>query len=230
MTRQLPLPGKSFSDETVYAEECSKLFRDRWVSVTVGQIVSAPGDLFPCTIASLSLLVTRDREGQIHVFYNMCRHRGARLVDGACRARAGLMTCPYHAWSFQLDGSLFKAPYFFKDSENTQPDAETRAGLGLIEIRSRVWRDIIFIDITGNAPEFESFIRPIDEQLSDWDVNELRPLGAKEYEISANWKLAAENFLDIYHLPVVHHQLGGGMSGTLAAFDVQLSDDILGWI
>jgi phenylpropionate dioxygenase-like ring-hydroxylating dioxygenase large terminal subunit len=229
-TDGLPLPGTAFIDEDIYSKERRVLFNKKWISITVGQVVPEPGDVFPCTIAGLALLVVRDRDHSIHVYYNMCRHRGALLVDQACKTKSGLITCPYHAWSFKLNGDLFRAPYFFKDEENTQPDEVTRAGLGLIKLRSVVWRDIVFVDVNGKADDFENFIQPIDERLQDWSAAEIQSLASREYRINANWKLAAENFLDGYHLPKVHPQLGGGMAGALLAEDLVLSEEIFGFV
>jgi phenylpropionate dioxygenase-like ring-hydroxylating dioxygenase large terminal subunit len=95
-------------------------------------------------------------------------------------------------------------------------------------VRSAVWRDIVFVNVSGDAPPFEDFIRPLDERMSRWTATELWPLCSDEYEVRANWKLAAENFLDVYHLPVVHSQLGGGFAGALTSEDVEISDDIVG--
>jgi len=154
----LPLPGAAFVDEDIFAKERKTLFDRKWISVTVGQVVPGPGDVFPCTIAGLALLVVRDMDKTIHVYYNMCRHRGALIVDQACQAKAGLLTCPYHAWTYKLTGELFKAPYFNKDQEDSQPDEATRAQLGLIELRSAFWRDIVFVDVSGQAVDFDQHI------------------------------------------------------------------------
>jgi phenylpropionate dioxygenase-like ring-hydroxylating dioxygenase large terminal subunit len=166
--------------------------------------------------------------GEVQVYYNLCRHRGARLVAEPCSAKRGRIVCPYHAWSFDLAGELLFAPHFYRDAEKRQPDTEARAHLGLIPVRSAVWRDVVFADLSGEAQPFEEFIRPLDERLAPWTGEDLRPLAADEYVVEANWKLAAENFLDGYHLPVVHSQLGSSFSGALASEDIQVSDEILG--
>jgi phenylpropionate dioxygenase-like ring-hydroxylating dioxygenase large terminal subunit len=85
----------------------------------------------------------------------------------------------------------------------------------------------VFVDLSGEAQPFEDFIRPLDEHLAPWTAEELRPLGSKEYVVEANWKLAAENFLDIYHLPVVHPQLGG-FAPCLDSEDIEVSDGVIG--
>jgi phenylpropionate dioxygenase-like ring-hydroxylating dioxygenase large terminal subunit len=223
-----PLPGVAYRDADVFSAEAETLFFNTWVSVACGQNVAEHGDLFPVRIAGRSLLVVRAGDGEIRVFYNLCRHRGSPLADGKCRARAGRIVCPYHAWSYGLDGGLVSAPHFHRDGDSGQPSAQEREGLGLLSARTAIWRDIVFVNLSSDAPRFEDFIRPLDERLARWTAAELRPLSSDEYEIQANWKLAAENFIDAYHLPVVHSQLGVGFSGILGIEDVEVSDDIVG--
>jgi phenylpropionate dioxygenase-like ring-hydroxylating dioxygenase large terminal subunit len=225
-----PLPGAAYRDEGIFAAEAEMLLRDSWVSVACGQSVAEQGDLFPVRIAGQSLLVVRAGDGEIRVFYNLCRHRGAPLADLKCRARAGRIVCPYHAWSYGLDGGLVAAPHFHRDADSDQPSAGEREGLGLLPVRTAVWRDIVFVNLSSDAQRFESFIRPLDERLAPWTAAELRPLASDEYEIQANWKLAAENFIDNYHLPIVHSQLGDGFGWILGTEEVELSDDIVGLV
>jgi len=223
-----PAPGLAYRDPEVFEAEVATLFRDSWISVACGQNAPRSGDLFPVRIVGRSLLVVRDGEGGIRVFDSLCRHRGSSLADLPCRAQGGRIVCPYHAWGYDLDGRLVSAPHFHRREGTDQPLASERAELGLIPVRSAVWRDVVFVNLSGDAPAFEDFIRPIEERLSRWTAAELWPLCSDEYEIQANWKLAAENFLDVYHLPVVHPQLGGGFGGALTSEDVEVCDHVIG--
>jgi phenylpropionate dioxygenase-like ring-hydroxylating dioxygenase large terminal subunit len=223
-----PLPGPAYRDPEVFEAEARTLFRETWISVACGQNVAERGDLFPVRIAGQSLLVLRDGEGEVRVFYNLCRHRGAPLADAPGRARSGRVVCPYHAWSYGLDGRLVAAPHLHRGGDVAAPSGQERAALALLPVRTATWRDIVFVNLSGDAPPFEDFIRPLDERIARWTEAELRPLSSDEYEIQANWKLAAENFVDAYHLPVVHAQIGGGFSGVLASEDVELCDDVVG--
>ncbi len=225
-----PLPGVAYRDAEIFAAEAATLLRNGWISVACGQNVAERGDLFPVRIAGQSLLVVRDGDGGIRVFFNLCRHRGAPLADVQCSARAGRIVCPYHAWSYGLDGGLVAAPHCRRQGDSDLPPAEDLEDLSLFSVRTAVWRDIVFVNLSGDAPSFEDFIRPLDERLAHWTAGELRPLSSDEYEIQANWKLAAENFIDVYHLPVVHPQLGGGFKGILDTEDVVVSDDIVGLV
>ena len=221
------LPGFAYADPAVYRAE-AELFRRHWVSVACAQNVPEPGDVFPLRIHDQSLMVVRGEDGELRVFYNLCRHRGARLVDTACRVPGARIRCPYHAWSYHLDGRLAGIPHFQRGAE--AGDAEEASELGLLPLRSAVWRDIVFVNLSGDAPPFEEMIRPLDERLAHWQAEELRALSSDEVELRADWKLAAENFLDAYHLAVVHPQIGGGFSGALASEDVVVAPGILGLI
>jgi choline monooxygenase len=228
--RNRVLPGFAYRDEELFDLEVERLFRREWISVTCAQSVPEPGDVFPVMIAGQSLLVVRDKDGDVRVFYNLCRHRGAQLDDEPCKPRGGRLVCPYHAWSYNLKGEFLRAPYLYRNADNAQPDEAARAELGLIPVRSQVWRDIVFVDLSGVANSFESLIAPLDERLARWNADELRALSTVEYSIATNWKLAAENFLDAYHLPVLHSQIGGGFKGALEIEAVDLSDRITGFV
>jgi phenylpropionate dioxygenase-like ring-hydroxylating dioxygenase large terminal subunit len=224
-----PLPGSAYRLASVFEAEASKLFPHTWISVACGQNVPAPRDVFPVRIAGRSLLVLRDADEDVRVFYNMCRHRGAPLADAPCSARSGRITCPYHAWSFGLDGALEAAPHLHRDTGPGRPSETERSELGLLAVRSAVWRDVVFVNLSGDAVPFADFIRPLDERIARYTPTELRALSSDEYEVRANWKLAAENFLDAYHLPIVHPQLPGGFSGALACEDLDVGGDVVGF-
>ena len=224
----LVLPGSVYRDPEILEAEIEALFRPGWMGVACGQNVPEPGDLFPVQIAGHALLLTRDREGEVRVFYNLCRHRGALLASEPCRAPGGRIVCPYHGWSFGLDGRFESAPHFDRRDAAAGPSDADRAGLGLIPLRSAVWRDIVFVNLSGDAPPFDAFIAPLEERVRPWTAAELRDLSSVEYEIEANWKLAAENFLDAYHLPIAHPEIGGGFSGALLLEDLEVSGDIVG--
>ena len=219
------LPGSAYADEAVYRAE-AELFRRHWVSIACGHSAPEPGDVFPLRIHDQSLLLVRGEQGELRVFYNLCRHRGARLVDAPCRLSQ--IRCPYHAWSYHLDGRLAAIPHFHRGAKAGGPDAEEAAERGLLTVRSALWRDVVFVNLSGDAPPFEEVIAPLDERMAHWPAEELSPLSSDEVELQADWKLAAENFVDAYHLAVVHPGIGGGFSGALVSEDLVVSPGILG--
>jgi len=117
------LPGFAYRDESVFDLEVERLFQREWVSITCAQSVPEPGDVFPVMIAGQSLLVVCDKDGDVRVFYNLCRHRGAELVDKACKPRGDRLVCPYHAWSYDLKGEFLRAPYLYRNSPPPRPDS-----------------------------------------------------------------------------------------------------------
>ncbi|MFT5133798.1 MAG: phenylpropionate dioxygenase-like ring-hydroxylating dioxygenase large terminal subunit, partial [Gammaproteobacteria bacterium] len=117
----IQLPATLYTDAGVLEHELSDFFTNNWISVAVGAQVPRPGDVYPLEVAGQLLLITRAEDGTVHVFNNICRHRGTKLVKSAGSHRNGLITCPYHTWSYSLDGALQKAPYWDR-SAGSAPD------------------------------------------------------------------------------------------------------------
>jgi phenylpropionate dioxygenase-like ring-hydroxylating dioxygenase large terminal subunit len=141
----------------------------------------------------------RDRDGAVRVFQNVCRHRGMILVDAPCRIE-GAIRCPYHSWCYATDGRLVATPHVGGPGRNADP-AIDRDALGLIEVRTHVWRDVVFVDLGGMAPPFEEVHAGAVARWADID----RPLHHDgrgfALEVACNWKLAVENYCESYHLP-----------------------------
>jgi choline monooxygenase len=221
------LPSKYYTDPGVLEYELGEFYINNWVSIAVGAQLPEPGDVHPVEIAGQQLLITRSLDGALHVFNNICRHRGMKLVETPGSQRNGLLTCPYHTWSYALDGSLQSTPYWDR-SAGSSPDKKTRECLGLIEIKSALWFDTIFINISGTAEPFEQFIKPLSDYWKTVDSAKLKLSMLKtDYLPNSNWKLVCENFLDGYHVPWVHSQVGSPEAG-IDFRSAQYSDDIFG--
>ena len=207
------LPPRDFEDPAVLSQEHQEIFTNAWVSIGVGALLPSAGDVRPVTVAGQPLLVTRSADEQLHVFHNVCRHRGTLLVESPCHQGNGVITCPYHTWSYGLDGALRATPYWDR-SRGSGPDADTKAALGLNPVRFALWFDTIYVDLSGTAPPFEDFIAPLAQRWASFDASELRLLTARDYTPAANWKLVCENFLDGYHVPWIHSQVGPPEAGA----------------
>lgn len=198
------LPNAHYTDATVFAEENQALLARQWAGLAVAADVPEPGDAVPMTFLGMPLLLVRDRAGQVRVFQNTCRHRGMILVD-APRKIEGAIRCPYHSWCYSTDGRLVSTPHVGGPGQNTHEGID-RALLGLIEVRSHIWRDVIWINISGDAPEFVDAMRDVIARWAAFD----QPLyhgGADsrfQLQVKCNWKLAVENYCESYHLPWVH--------------------------
>jgi choline monooxygenase len=223
----VPLPAAAYTDPFMLETERKRIFEAGWLSVGSTQQLPNPGDLRPVTVAGQSLLLVRDRDHTVRVFHNVCRHRGAALITEATQARGGVITCPYHCWGYGLDGSLKAAPYF-DGSLKPVPEDRIRSRMGLVPVRSAVWLETIFVNLSGNAVPFEQFIRPVAERWNGFDLSLLRLAGSTPFEPAANWKFVVENFLDLYHLPFVHAQLGGPPQ-IYHSEPTHLNDDIFGY-
>lgn len=221
------LQARYYSDLEIFEEERRALFTDTWISIGAGAQLAQPGDVCPVTVAGQQLVLTRDRDGCIHVFHNVCRHRGTQLVNATGSRRGGLIICPYHHWAYTLDGALKSAPYWDR-SAGFVPDETTKWTLGLCPVRFAVWFDVIFVNPSGTAAPFEEFIAPLARHWNVFDPSELRLAVLKEYRVPANWKLICENFLDGYHVPLVHHHLGFPKAAPANIETIALSDDIFG--
>jgi choline monooxygenase len=198
------LPNAHYIDPAVFAEERDALLFGQWAGLAVAADVPEAGDAKPITFMGMPLLLLRDRNDQVRVFQNTCRHRGMILVEEP-RKIEGAIRCPYHSWCYSTEGKLVSTPHVGGPGQNTHPDVD-RSTLGLTEIRSHIWRDVVWVNVDGQAPEFEVAMKPVMERWAEFE----RPLyhgGADSkfvLSVKSNWKLAVENYCESYHLPWVH--------------------------
>ncbi|MEM7120633.1 MAG: aromatic ring-hydroxylating dioxygenase subunit alpha [Pseudomonadota bacterium] len=204
--RPVELPLDAYRSDDFAALENERLFSKSWIHVASGHELPEAGDCHPITLAGLPLVLVRQRSGDIAAFHNVCRHRGARLVREACNAKA-VMTCPYHGWAYGLDGELRSTPYW-DPQDGTGPEDFEKAAFGLNPVRSAVWCDQVFVCLDDDGPNFEQHIAPLARRWSHADLSLLRFGGSLSYDLEVNWKLIIENYLDTYHLPFIHTQLG----------------------
>ncbi|MBS34466.1 MAG: hypothetical protein CMO26_00915 [Thiotrichales bacterium] len=207
----LGLPASAYFDSEFLICEQKHLFAKTWHAIGFTHDVAEPGAVCPVeSAAGCALLMVRDQQGVIRVFHNYCRHRGMRLVDQPGKAKRTLV-CPYHAWSYALDGSLSRIPH--RDGYGGHAECPSDVP-GLVEVRTAIWAGIVFVSLSGVAQSFEDYLEPLTHRWADYDFELLRHGISMEFDVTANWKLAIENFIDIYHVPYVHPSLNryNGMS------------------
>ncbi|WP_299350272.1 aromatic ring-hydroxylating dioxygenase subunit alpha [uncultured Shimia sp.] len=198
------LGNKWYTDASCFEDEKQAVLQSTWTGLAVAADVPEPGDAVPLSFLGMPLLLIRDKEGEVRVFYNTCRHRGMILVDEP-RKIEGAIRCPYHSWCYATNGRLVTTPHVGGPGQNTH-DCMKREDLGLIEVRSHIWRDVVFVNVSGDAPAFEEVHADL---LKRWSEVE-KPLyhggsdSRFDLEVQSNWKLAVENFCEAYHLPWVH--------------------------
>ncbi|MEL7098319.1 MAG: aromatic ring-hydroxylating dioxygenase subunit alpha [Pseudomonadota bacterium] len=201
------LPNAHYTDPATFEAEKHAVMFSGWAGLGVAADVPEPGDARPISFLGVPLLLLRDRSGAVRVFQNICRHRGMILVD-APRKIEGAIRCPYHSWCYGTDGRLVSTPHVGGPGHNTAEGID-RDTLGLIEVRSHVWMDVVWINLSGDAPAFTDANVDLIARWAEFDV----PLyhgGADsrfKLEVGCNWKLAVENYCESYHLPWVHPAL-----------------------
>ncbi len=199
------LPNWLYTSEEGFRLERERLFAPTWACVGFGKDVPEPGDLRPVDLMGLPLILLRDHEGEIRVFHNVCSHRGLELVTEPCRVRHRLR-CPYHSWTYELDGRLAATPMIGGPGQNDCAGFD-RARHGLKPVRCAVWFDAVFVNLSGEAQDFDAHIAPLARRWTAFDGGLLRHGGADSsifFDLNCNWKLAVENYCEGYHLPWVH--------------------------
>jgi choline monooxygenase len=202
------LPSSFYTDSKLYDLECEKVFARNWACIGFGKDVPDPGDMRPITFLGQPLLIARGRDGLIRVFENVCRHRGALLLCEPANGKP-VIRCPYHSWCYSLDGKLVTTPHVGGAGHNTHPEIK-REELGLFEVRSYVWLDMIFVNLSKSAPQFRESAADLIERFAEFDQPTLHHGGADssfQIQLNANWKLAVENYAESYHLPWIHPAL-----------------------
>ena len=194
------LAQRYFIAPELFAEEQAKIFSKQWVCVGHGSELPAPGDYLVKTVAGESLIVVRDKEGRLRAFYNVCRHRGTRLCEEA-RGHGTVIQCPYHAWTYALDGSLIGAPHM-----DTVPGFD-KGDYSLHPVRIGQWEGFLFVNLAENGPPLEEVFAPVTGKFQLWNLPRLRSAKRITYEVQANWKLIFENYSECYHCPGVHPAL-----------------------
>ncbi|MFA3916347.1 aromatic ring-hydroxylating oxygenase subunit alpha [Ruegeria hyattellae] len=198
------LPNAHYVDPEVFAEERAAVLFGNWAGVGFGKDIPETGDAKPIDFLGMPLLLVRDKDGEVGVFQNTCRHRGMILVD-APKKITGAIRCPYHSWCYDLKGRLRATPHVGGPGQNRHEDVKLDE-LGLVRIRSHVWKDVIFVNIDGTAPAFEVAHADLLERWAEFEQPLHAGGGSSSFklEVATNWKLAVENYCESYHLPWVH--------------------------
>ena len=198
------LPNACYIDKNMHAKEANTVFKQGWAAIGFGCDVPKPGCVYPVELLGIPLLMVRTKNNEVHVFENVCRHRGMILVEEPAQLN-GPITCPYHAWSYDLEGQLKATPHV--GGPNIHKDETVICeDLSLNRVKSALWRDVVFINLSGSAPEFAEIARPLRERWAEFETD-IYSGGADSMftlNVDCNWKLAVENYCEAYHLPFIH--------------------------
>jgi choline monooxygenase len=192
------LPASWYADERVGARERERIFASAWQYATHAGLVEVPGSYVVSQAGHVPILVVRGRDETLRGFVNVCRHRGHPVASGAgCRET---LQCPYHAWTYELDGSLRRAP-----RQEREPGFDA-SSLSLRSVSVDTWGPFVFVNPDTEAAPLAETLGELPELVaaSGIDLDAVRFHSHHEWEIKSNWKVAIENFLECYHCPVAH--------------------------
>ncbi len=196
----LTLPQRYYTDNDVFRAEMDRFFFSRWVCVGREEQVTKTGDYFLAEVAGESVIVTRDASGALRAHYNVCRHRGTRMcTEHSGSFKDGRIRCPYHAWTYGLDGALVVAPHMEADF--------VRSDYPLYSVAVDVWQGHVFLNFSKAPASLAAQLAPLTESFAAWNMAELRMHKRIVYDVPANWKLIVANYNECLHCPVLHPAL-----------------------
>jgi Rieske 2Fe-2S family protein len=196
------LSGHEYVSDEVYQLERAHIFHKSWFYVCREERL-APGDRFVADVAGESVLLVKDREGQLHAHANVCRHRGARLCEESGPGSKAGITCPYHAWTYALDGRLIGTPHLAADEVD-------RDSLSLWSVACETWHGFVFVNLSADpTPLIDSFAAGLDSValFEHLHLGELRTGVTTSTVVKANWKILVENYQECLHCSWVHPEL-----------------------
>jgi Rieske 2Fe-2S family protein len=192
-----------YLSDALFSLERERIFWHEWFCVGREQELPAAGHYVAYDVAGESVLVVRTREGRLAAHYNVCRHRGSRLVAECSRGTfTGGIKCPYHSWTYTLDGALRTAPFL------EEADGLSKAELSLHPVAVESWGGFVFVNLAGAAAgSLATQLAGAPERVRRYPLAELRAAHRITYEIQANWKVMLENYNECYHCGPVHPEL-----------------------
>ena len=194
------LPPAAYSTPGVYALEIERIFRKTWLLVGRANQIADAGDYFTCDLYGARLVVARNQDGEVCCFSRVCLHRGAELVSG--RGQRRLLVCPYHAWSYDLDGRLRAAPHM-QEARCFELGSQR-----LPQLRTEIWRGFVFVNFDPEAPPLAAQIPGFDAFAAGYRFDDMVLMDEYlEFESPWNWKVLCENFMEAYHHPAAHNPL-----------------------
>jgi choline monooxygenase len=203
------LPGRCYTEDSFFRAEIEHIHRRNWFLVGRVEEFGAPGDYRAIETVGGPAIVLRDREGTLRAFANCCRHRGSLLVQGSGNLRS--IACPYHAWTYRLDGALIAAP----DMERTNDFDMAEHALAAIRLES--WQGFIFLNFAADAPDLLAHLGNLPDMLGCYRFDEMVCTWRSEIECRCNWKLLVENALETYHTGLVHARTVGAQRSVTPA-------------
>lgn len=198
------MPPSVYTSDDFLKRELSDIFAKDWFCVGRASALAASGDYVTLELAGQPIIVLRAGDGALRAMSNVCRHRMSTLLEGRGNTRS--IVCPYHAWTYNLDGSLRGAPAM------TQNEGFCKSDYQLPDVRCEEWLGWVFVSLNPDSPPVASQLSKVADMVSDYDMTHYTETFFETHVWDTNWKVLAENFMESYHLPVCHAGTIGGLS------------------
>jgi len=190
------MPPAVYTSEAFLARELDKIFAKEWICIGRASSLGKPGDYITYDLAGQPIVVLRDSENQLRALSNVCLHRMSTLLEGTGNTRS--IVCRYHAWTYNLDGSLRGAPFMKETTGFCKEDYRLPA------IRCAEWLGWIYITLNAAAPAVGEVLKPLEDMIAHYGMENYVECFRETHVWDTNWKVLAENFMESYHLPVCH--------------------------
>jgi Rieske 2Fe-2S family protein len=215
------LPARYYTDAAWFAAEMDRLFGGMWIHAGRVDQLSTRGAFIRRDVGGASVLIVADGHGGIRAFHNTCRHRGTRLCTLPQGHFSGSIQCPYHAWTYDLDGRLIGAPLM------DEVEGFRRDDYPLNAVGCETWDGHVFLNLASTPPPLREQLHDLPERFAAWRMHELRMVRRVEYDVRANWKLIVQNYNECLHCPIIHPLLNQ-MHHYLGAANVPSTDTYCG--
>lgn len=211
------LPPQIYTDPEILRLEEERIFAHEWLCAGLAAEIPNPGDYLTFAIGTQPIIVVRGADGVIRGLSNVCRHRMSRLVEG--RGSARVFACPYHAWTYDLQGRLMGAPHM------TRSEGFDKKRICLPEIRTEIWEGWIYVTLDPEIDSVAKRLQPLQSVVAPYRMAGYVPFVTQDHLWDTNWKLLTENFMEGYHLPVAHKRtVGAWFPAEETGFPDQLFD------
>jgi Rieske 2Fe-2S family protein len=208
------LPGAYYTSPDILAEERERIHARSWNCVGRTSAVARPGDYVVRDVAGESIIVVRGRDGALRAFFNVCRHRGTRLCREAAGHTSETIQCPYHAWTYALDGRLLGAPHM------QEVEGFDRREYPLHAAALAEWEGFVFVNVADDPQPFDAWFAPMLGRLARYGLDRLTVGHRVVYDVAANWKLVFQNYSECLHCPMIHPELSAVLPYQSGANDL----------
>ena len=206
------LPNECYTNEDYIKYERDTVLSNNWTVIGSASSVPEIGNVKPYSLLGIPLIIIRDKDNLVKVFHNVCSHRGFKLISKPCKLK-NVIRCPYHSWSYNFSGELIATPHIGGMNKH-DIDGFEKSNSNLKEVRSKIWMDLVFINLSNTANDFKDCVKSLENNWSKFInkedqglIRHAKDFGYFNMEVNSNWKLAIENYCESYHLPWVHPEL-----------------------